>query len=131
MLRHVVISALGLALTAAASHAQTPAPTAPAREQLNIPTGERWLGSVHIPVAVLADGQPLAVGRYRVRLTGQAAEKNAVGQLEALERWVEFVRQNDVKGRTMASVVPDTAVEEVAEGRAARAGSIPRAAIDR
>jgi hypothetical protein len=117
MHRRVLLCAFGFALAAAAPHAQSQAPTAPPREELNIPTGERWLGSVRIPVAVVADGKALPSGRYRVRLTGQAAEKDAVGQLEALERWVEFVQQNDVKGRAMASVVPARAVKDVSDSR--------------
>ena len=63
-------------------------PTAPAAEELNIPTGEHWLGTVRIPVNVLANGEPLPAGRYRVRLTGKIADAKAVGQLAVLERWV-------------------------------------------
>ena len=101
---------------------QDPAPAAPAREELNIPTGQRWLGTVRIPVAVLADGKPLPAGRYRVRLTGEAAAVDAVGQLEALERWVEFVQGNEVKGRAMAPVVPAASTRQVAESRPPASG---------
>ncbi len=55
--------------------------------------------------------------RYRVRLTGQAAETAPVGQLAKLERWIEFVQGDAVKGRAMAPVVPSRAVPQVAESR--------------
>lgn len=97
-------------------------PTAPAREELSIPTGEQWLGTVRIPMDVLADGERLAAGRYRVRLTGKAADSAAVGQLADLERWVEFVQGGAVKGRAMAPVVPAGAVAQVAESRPPSAG---------
>lgn len=66
---------------------------------------------------VLANGEPLPAGRYRVRLTGQAAETAPVGQLAKLERWIEFVQGDAVKGRAMAPVVPSRAVQQVAESR--------------
>ena len=99
-----------------------PAPTLPEREELKVPEGERWLGTVRIPTAVLADGKPLPAGTYRVRLTGEAARTNVVGQLEALERWVEFVQGKEIKGRAMAPVVPARAVSQVADSRPPLAG---------
>ncbi len=101
----------------ASTQASTAVPLLPEREELAIPTGERWLGSVRIPVAVLADGDRLPPGTYRIRLTGESAQTNVPGQLEALERWVEFVQTNKVRGRAMAPVVPASAVSEVAETR--------------
>lgn len=98
------------------------APMAQPREALEIPTGERWLGTIRIPSAVLADGKPLAAGTYRVRLTGEHAEPKAPGQLEELERWVEFVQGGTVKGRAMAPVVPSRAVDQVADSRPPTAG---------
>ena len=66
---------------------------------------------------VLADGKPLPAGTYRVRLTGEHAQPKAPGQLEELERWVEFVQGNTVRGRAMAPVVPSRSVPQVADSR--------------
>lgn len=92
-------------------------PTAPAREELTIPTGQQWLGTVRIPMNVLADGEPLPAGTYRVRLTGETATDKVAGQLAELERWVEFVQGSTVRGRAMAPVVPSNAVSQVADSR--------------
>lgn len=101
---------------------QAEVPTAPAREELRIPNNEQWLGFVRIPLDVLADGEPLPPGRYRVRVTGKAADSAPVGQLAELERWVEFVQGSRVKGRAMAPVVPASAVSQVADSRPPTAG---------
>lgn len=93
-------------------------------EPLKIPTGQVWLGTVRIPRRVLADGKALPAGRYRVRLTGEFAAKDVVGQTEELERWVEFVQGNDVKGRAMAPVVPSSSLKEVAESAPPRPGRV-------
>lgn len=100
---------------------QAPAST-PSGEALTIPTGERWLGTIRIPVNVLADGKPLPAGTYRVRLTGEHADAKAVGQRAELERWVEFVQGGAVRGRAVAPVVPSDAVQSVAESRPPAAG---------
>lgn len=92
-----------------------PVPTAPETEELNIPTGEHWLGTIRIPVNVLANGEPLPAGQYRVRLTGQVAEQNVIGQLAILERWVEFLQGGKVRGRAMAPVVPSGATKQVVD----------------
>lgn len=94
-----------------------------AAEELKIPAGSVSLGTVRIPRTVLADGKPLAPGRYTVRLTGEEAAQDAVGQAERLERWVEFVQGGEVKGRELASVVPSLAVSEVAEARPPKSGA--------
>ena len=95
---------------------------APASEEISVPQGERWLGTVRIPVRVLANGEPLPAGSYRVRLTGRIAETKAVGQLAELERWVEFVQGGEVRGRAMAPLVPSGAVKQVAESAPPAAG---------
>lgn len=74
------------------------------------------LGSVTIGRAVTADGRPLAAGTYQVRLTPETAEPHVAGETDRLERWVEFLQDGQVKGRELASVVPDTEIGEVAEG---------------
>jgi hypothetical protein len=82
-----------------------PPPTAPA--------GELALGTVRIPRAVLADGKPLPPGTYQVRLTAEEAKPQAVGTTEPLERWVEFVQRGVVKGREVASIVPQAEIAMV------------------
>ena len=72
------------------------------------------LGNVNIPQRVMADGQPLAAGTYEVRLTGDAP-KPVVGQSPDAARYVEFVRNGQVAGREVATVVPSTELNEIAE----------------
>ena len=91
-------------------------------QELDIPEGVRNLGTVRIPIRVLANGEPLAPGRYRVRLTGKTADSAPVGQLAALERWVEFLQGNVVKGRAMVPVVPQPAVAQVTDRRPPASG---------
>ena len=74
------------------------------------------LGSVTLGRPVIADGRPLAAGAYQVRLTSQQAQPSAAGQSPQLERWVEFVQDGQVKGREVASIVPDADIDEVADG---------------
>lgn len=50
--------------------------------QTTLPDKQVWLGTVHLPGRVRADGTPLPAGTYRIRLTGQHADKNAAGQSE-------------------------------------------------
>ena len=111
---------LTLALPAGAqdrsASARSNADTSTAADRLSIPNSAVWLGTVRLPARVLADGQPLAAGTYRVRLTGEHANDKAVGQLAALERWVEFVQGNDVKVRVLAPVVPAASVKDVVNG---------------
>jgi hypothetical protein len=92
-------------------------------EQLRLPDGRVWLGTVRIPARVLADGKPLAPGTYRVRLTGEHAEKNANGQLETLERWVEFVQGGEVKGRALAPTITASESGQVADTAPPRPGA--------
>ena len=73
------------------------------------------LGSVRLPRRVTANGQPLAAGTYQLRLTEETA-KPAPGQTPESERWVEFLQGGQVRGRELASVVPDTEIAQVAEG---------------
>jgi hypothetical protein len=113
------VCVLALALPAGAQDRSTSRPntdTSTAADRLSIPSSAVWLGTVRLPARVLADGKPLAAGTYRVRLTGEHADDKAVGQLAALERWVEFVQGNDVKGRVLAPVVPAASVKEVVNG---------------
>jgi len=78
------------------------------------PEGEVALGSVRLPRAVLANGERLAAGTYRVRLTPQTAGPEAKGAQPSLERWVEFLQGNEVKGREISSIVPAAEIKTVA-----------------
>jgi len=77
------------------------------------PTGDMALGSVHLTSGVKANGQALAAGTYKVRLTAQAASPDAKGQKASLERWVEFVQGGQVKGREVVSIVPQSDISKV------------------
>lgn len=91
----------------------------------SLPEGSAWLGSVRLPVRVLAGGQPLPAGTYRVRLTGEhASTEGATGSSPQLERWVEFVQANQVKGRALAPVVPAATTGEVAKAAPPARGAV-------
>lgn len=62
--------------------------------------------SVRIPVAVLANGTPLAAGTYEVRVTNERAAALA-GQSPDARRWVEFLSAGAVAGREAAEVLTD------------------------
>jgi hypothetical protein len=81
-----------------------------------VPAGETVLGTVSIPRAVMADGKPLPAGRYTVRLTASTATTPAPGATQALERWVEFVQGDQVRGRELASIVPAEEVKDTMPG---------------
>lgn len=85
------------------------------QESGQLPAGEVVLGTVTIPRAVLADGKPLAAGRYTIRLTANTAQP-IPGAAERLERWVEFVQGGQVRGRELASIVPAGEEKETMEG---------------
>ena len=70
------------------------------------------LGSVRLPAAVRANGQPLAAGTYTVRLTADNGTP-VVGQSTASARWVEFVQGGQVKGRELATVVAASDIARV------------------
>jgi hypothetical protein len=85
--------------------------------------GQTSLGSVRIPRAVKANGERLAPGTYAVRLTNEEATPDAKGQTESLERWVEFLQGGQVKGREVASIVPDDEIAQVADSKRVPRGS--------
>src|SRR5512134_2873796 len=84
--------------------------------------GATNLGTVRITRNVTADGKPLAAGSYQVRLTEEEAKPAVPGQDEKLERWVEFVRGGQVRGREVVSIVPQAEIGQVADGKPPRAG---------
>ena len=92
-------------------------------DTLDVLPGETMLGTVRLRAPVLADGQRLAPGSYRMRLTAETATPDVPGQRAALERWVEILQGSTVKARAMASIVPADAIAEVAEGTPPARGS--------
>jgi len=104
-----------LATTGAFAVDATPTANPAPRPQADVPSGQTALGSVRIDRRVMADGQPLAAGTYQVRLTAEEARPGAAGADAALERWVEFVQDGQVKGREIVSIVPKDEVAAVAE----------------
>ena len=82
---------------------------------VNVPTGEVGLGSVELPRRVMADGRALASGTYDLRVTAESANPDAPGQLAVLERWVEFRQGDEVKGREVVSIVPQSEIDDVAK----------------
>lgn len=133
MKQFVLMGVLAGALGAGAVVAQQPGkrvtgvPDKPSDQPLTaeappVPAGELALGTVRIPRRVTADGKPLAAGTYQVRLTAEEAKPEAVGITAQLERWVEFVQRGEVKGREVASIVPQAEIKGVAEDAPPRAG---------
>jgi hypothetical protein len=78
-----------------------------------IPPRPVTLATVHIPRTVMADDQPLAPGTYQVRLLGSSLEATP-GETAGLEQWVEFLQRGHVKGKAVASVVPQDEIAQVA-----------------
>lgn len=77
--------------------------------------GAGALGTVRLPRAVLANGQPLPAGTYSVRLTAEPVTA-VVGQTTSESRWVEFVQNDQVRGRDMATVLGAAEVKEIGGG---------------
>jgi hypothetical protein len=121
----VAVTALILAAPAVAQ-TQRPGPneTTAAKSAVILSDSPVWLGTVRLPMRVKADGQTLAPGAYRVRLTGEHARDTAAGQSAQLERWVEFVQGGQVKGRALAPVVPAADATVVTEGRPPARGNV-------
>jgi hypothetical protein len=87
-----------------------------------LPSGEVDLGSVRIPRAVQANGEPLPVGSYQVRLTPETASATeGKGATPEYERWVEFLKGGKPVGREMASVIPNSEIDKVAQSGQPRA----------
>jgi hypothetical protein len=137
MKRTIFVGALVGALAASSAFAQSSRKggqagneghTAPKQQPLTepapaAPDGSLALGSVHIPRAVKANGQPLAAGTYQVRLTPDNASPVAKGATASLERWVEFVKGGKVAGREVMTIVPPTDVPKIQKDAPPRPGS--------
>ncbi len=87
------------------------------------PAGEVSLGTVRIPRRVLADGKPLPAGTYRLRLTAETAKPEVPGQTTELARWVEFLQGSQVKGREVATLVPQAEIRDIAKTAPPAAGA--------
>ena len=90
---------------------------------VDVPTGGVNLGSVELPRRVMADGRALAAGTYDVHVTADSANPSAPGQLAVLERWVEFRQGDDVRGREVVSIVPQSEIQSVAKTAPPGAGT--------
>lgn len=108
----VVVGALVAALAA---------PPALVSVQAQAPAGTS-LGSVTLNRRVLADGDALAPGTYQVRLTGEQP-KPMPGLPTEASQYVEFVRGGKAVGRALATVIPASEIDQVAEGPRPRAGA--------
>ena len=107
----LVVAVIGF--TAASPSVGLAEQTAPGN--VNVPTGEVELGSVELPRQVMANGQALVSGAYDLRVTADRANPDAPGQLAVLERWVEFRQGDEVKGREVVSIVPQSEIDSVAK----------------
>lgn len=72
----------------------------------------RARGDVTIPSAVLADGQELSAGTYRLSLAADGPTTNTAAPRG---RWVEFLDGETVAGRGLAVVISDGDIGEVSE----------------
>ena len=125
-MRHqwVVVGILAGTLLAGDALAQHKAPNQQptTAEAPTVPPGEIPLGTARITKGAMADGKPLAAGTYTVRVTAQESKPDAVGQTEQLERWVEFVRGGEVRGREVVSIIPASESKLVVKDAPPRAG---------
>lgn len=121
----ILIGMLAATVTAADARAQHQAPNQQpvTADAPTVPTGELALGTVRIARAVTADGKPLPAGSYQVRLTAEVAKPEAVGTTESLQRWVEFVRGGQVRGREVVNIVPQAEIKMVVKDAPPAAGS--------
>ena len=124
-MKHVLMVGVLVVAGTVAAAAQTPASKAKAATEAGhaaprtqpetapspaAPAGEIALGSVHLAKSVKADGKTLPAGTYQVRLTAQNAAPAAKGETEGLERWVEFQQGGQVKGREVATIIPQSEI---------------------
>ncbi|MGE5359606.1 MAG: hypothetical protein ACM3NQ_11360 [Bacteroidales bacterium] len=120
-MKHLVVIGILVGALAATGYAQQTAQKAAAPSK-QAAAGQKasgdLLGTVRLPRAVKANDQPLPAGTYQVRL-GSEEVKPATGASPQSERWVEFVQGGQVKGREVASVVPNAEVRQIAEDKQA------------
>lgn len=113
MTRRTIFSVLAgaMALTLLAQTSVVQAQTTPAT-----------LGIVRLSRGVMADGKPLAAGSYTLRVAADPVTPVS-GQGADNAKWVEFVQGGQVKGRELASVVPQADVKDVIKGKAPAANT--------
>jgi hypothetical protein len=70
------------------------------------------LATVRITRKVTANGEPLAPGTYTLVLDGEGP---AVEGGQGVERWVEFHKGREVKGKELASIIPVDKISEVSK----------------
>ncbi len=96
--------------------------TAPAAKRAVKPaTGQaagEVLGPITLPKDVKANDQPLSKGTYQLRLSNDEV-KPAPGTDPNSEKWVEFVQRGQVKGRELASIMPNSEVQKLGEDKQA------------
>lgn len=80
------------------------------------------LGTVRLARGVMADGKVLPAGSYSLRVSADPVT-SVVGQAAENAKWVEFVQGGAVKGRELASVVPQAEVAQVVKGKGPASGS--------
>jgi hypothetical protein len=76
--------------------------------------GAQGLGSVRVPRAAVANGEPLEAGTYNVRLASGSVP-GAVGQTPDESKWVEFLEGSQVRGKEVATVMTADEVKKIAE----------------
>lgn len=72
------------------------------------------LTRVTIPQDVLANGEPLAPGKYEVRLTDEWADRLDEGDAQG-RQWVELYTSGHLAGREAALVIPATEIDAISE----------------
>ncbi len=80
------------------------------------------VGTVRIGKAVKADGQPLPIGSYQMRVTEREASPAAPGMTPQYERWAEFLQGGQVKGREVVTIVTPSAAKQVLKDKWPPAG---------
>ena len=111
-MKTLILPAASLAVfIATAASAQTSSPFAVEKCDPEAVT----FSNVHLPQAVLANGQPLSAGTYQIRITTERPTP-AIGQSPTGECWVEFVKSGAVAGREVASVVSADEIGAVVKG---------------
>ena len=118
MKRLVLVGVLMTVLGAGTAYAQSTGHTTPKAQPgtgpaVSAPEGQIALGSIRLSRTVKADGKSLPAGTYQVRLTAETAAPDAKGATAGLERWVEFVQGGKVRGREVASIIPQAEIDKV------------------
>ena len=84
---------------------------------VSVPTGEVGLGVVKFQRRIIANEQALESGTYELLLTADPVSPVAPGTLVILERWVEFRQNDEVKGREVVSMVPQSKIDSIAKSK--------------